>query len=124
MAVTKPSSVFRSSTVMWASWLTRVVMFARSSSSSSETGWRARSRACADVRHRRAPRVRALGRAARLRGGVDRAQHRLGFAALVFGGRVNTPICGDAQAFHPAGGVWAGKNALYFGGRVQKAKLP
>jgi len=43
---------------------------------------------------------------------------------LVFGGRVNTPICGDAQAFHPAGGVWAGKNALYFGGRVQKAKLP
>ena len=43
---------------------------------------------------------------------------------LVFGGRVNTPICGDAQAFHPAGGVWTGKNALYFGGRVQKAKLP
>ena len=43
---------------------------------------------------------------------------------LVFGGRMNTPICGDAQAFHPAGGNWAGKNALYFGGRVQKAKLP
>ena len=43
---------------------------------------------------------------------------------LVFGGRINTPICGDAQAFHPAGRMWTGKNALYFGGRVEKAKVP
>jgi prepilin-type N-terminal cleavage/methylation domain-containing protein len=43
---------------------------------------------------------------------------------LVFGGQLNTPICGDAQAFHPASGIWMGKNALYFGGRVQKSKAP
>ena len=42
---------------------------------------------------------------------------------LVFGGRLNTPICGDAAAFHPASGTWTGKNALYFGGRVEKSKL-
>jgi prepilin-type N-terminal cleavage/methylation domain-containing protein len=41
---------------------------------------------------------------------------------LVFGGRLNTPLCGDAEAFHPASGIWMGKNALYFGGRVQKSK--
>ena len=41
---------------------------------------------------------------------------------LIFGGRLNTPLCGDAQAFHPGGGIWTGKNALYFGGREQKAK--
>lgn len=41
---------------------------------------------------------------------------------LVFGGRLNTPLCGDAAAFHLGGGIWTGKNALYFGGRVQKAK--
>jgi len=39
---------------------------------------------------------------------------------LVFGGRLNTPLCGDAEAFHPAGGIWTGKNALFFGGRVEK----
>ena len=43
---------------------------------------------------------------------------------LVFGGRLNTPLCGDAAAFHPASGIWTGKNALYFGGRVQKSKAP
>ena len=43
---------------------------------------------------------------------------------LVFGGRLNTPLCGDAEAFHTAGGIWTGKNALYFGGRVQKSKAP
>ena len=43
---------------------------------------------------------------------------------LVFGGRLNTPISGDAEAFHPASGIWTGKNALYFGGRVQKSKAP
>jgi prepilin-type N-terminal cleavage/methylation domain-containing protein len=41
---------------------------------------------------------------------------------LVFGGRLNTPLCGDAAAFHPASGIWAGKNALFFGGRVEKTK--
>ena len=43
---------------------------------------------------------------------------------LVFGGQLNTPLCGDAQAFHPASGIWMGKNALYFAGRVQKSKAP
>ncbi len=40
----------------------------------------------------------------------------------IFGGRVNTPLCSDAEAFHPASGVWTGKNALYFEGRVQKCR--
>ena len=42
--------------------------------------------------------------------------------ALVFGGQLNTPLCGDAQTFHPASGIRMGKNALYFVGRVQKSK--
>jgi hypothetical protein len=41
---------------------------------------------------------------------------------MVFGGRLNTPICGDAAAFHPASGAYSGKNALFFGGRVDRAK--
>jgi prepilin-type N-terminal cleavage/methylation domain-containing protein len=40
----------------------------------------------------------------------------------IFGGRVNTPLSSDAEAFHPGGGIWTGKNALYFEGRVQKCK--
>ena len=43
---------------------------------------------------------------------------------VIFGGRLNTPLCEDAEAFHPASGSWTGKNALYFGGRVQKCKAP
>jgi hypothetical protein len=38
----------------------------------------------------------------------------------IFGGRLSTPLLGDASAFHPAAGNWSGKNALYFGGRVDK----
>jgi prepilin-type N-terminal cleavage/methylation domain-containing protein len=38
----------------------------------------------------------------------------------IFGGRLNTPLAGDASAFHPATGKWSGKNALFFGGRVDK----
>jgi prepilin-type N-terminal cleavage/methylation domain-containing protein len=41
---------------------------------------------------------------------------------IVFGGRMNTPLSGDSVAFHGARGVWTGKNALYFDGRVQKTK--
>jgi type II secretory pathway pseudopilin PulG len=41
----------------------------------------------------------------------------------LFGGRNNTPLMGDAAVFHPAEGIWMGKNALYFDGRVEKAKL-
>jgi general secretion pathway protein G len=41
----------------------------------------------------------------------------------LFGGRADTPLMGDANIFHPAGGIWIGKNALYFDGRVEKAKL-
>jgi type II secretory pathway pseudopilin PulG len=43
---------------------------------------------------------------------------------IIFGGRLNTPLVGDAEAFHLAGGVWTGKNALYFEGRVQKSRSP
>ena len=42
----------------------------------------------------------------------------------IFGGRMNTPLVGDAVAFHVERGVWTGKNALYFDGRVEKTKRP
>ena len=42
---------------------------------------------------------------------------------LVFGGRLNTPLIGDAEPVHGASGAWTGKNALYFDGRVEKAKI-
>ncbi len=41
---------------------------------------------------------------------------------ILFGGRINTPLMGDAETFHDSSGMWSGKNALYFEGRVQKAK--
>ncbi|MEI7729424.1 MAG: type II secretion system protein [Verrucomicrobiota bacterium] len=41
---------------------------------------------------------------------------------LVFGGRINTPLIGDSAAFHDAEGIWTGKNALFFEGRVDKTK--
>jgi len=40
----------------------------------------------------------------------------------IFGGRLNTPLIGDAAAFHGAEGAWLGKNALYFDGRVGRTK--
>lgn len=42
----------------------------------------------------------------------------------LFGGRNDTPIMGDADPFHHPSGIWMGKNALYFDGRVQKVRLP
>ena len=42
---------------------------------------------------------------------------------IIFGGRLNTPLIGDADGFHGDRGGWTGKNALYFDGRVDKAKL-
>jgi prepilin-type N-terminal cleavage/methylation domain-containing protein len=41
----------------------------------------------------------------------------------IFGGRLNTPLLGDAEANHPKSANSAGKNALYLDGRVQKAKI-
>jgi hypothetical protein len=41
---------------------------------------------------------------------------------LVFGGRLNTPLIGDANAFHPASGNRTSKNALFFGGRVERTR--
>ena len=38
----------------------------------------------------------------------------------IFGGRLNTPLVGDANAFHPVNASCSGKNALFFGGRVDK----
>jgi prepilin-type N-terminal cleavage/methylation domain-containing protein len=43
---------------------------------------------------------------------------------IIFNGRLNTPIMGDADAFHPAEGIWMGKNALFFEGRVDKVQWP
>lgn len=42
----------------------------------------------------------------------------------LFGGRDGTPIMGDADPVHAARGTSLGKNALYFDGRVQKARVP
>ncbi|MFM1942114.1 MAG: hypothetical protein RI897_1096 [Verrucomicrobiota bacterium] len=42
----------------------------------------------------------------------------------LFGGREETPITGDANPFHGERGQFMGKNALYFDGRVEKARLP
>ncbi len=42
----------------------------------------------------------------------------------LFGGRNEVPILGDADPFHGARGKLMGKNALYFDGRVEKARLP
>lgn len=41
---------------------------------------------------------------------------------LLFGGRNDTPLMGDANAVHRTGGNSLGKNALYFDGRVDKAR--
>jgi prepilin-type N-terminal cleavage/methylation domain-containing protein len=43
---------------------------------------------------------------------------------LIFGGRYTTPLVGDANSFHPAEGLWTGRNALYLDGRVEKTKNP
>jgi prepilin-type N-terminal cleavage/methylation domain-containing protein len=41
----------------------------------------------------------------------------------IFGGRKDTPLMGDADAFHPANKSNSGKNALYFDNRVEHAKF-
>lgn len=43
---------------------------------------------------------------------------------VIFGGRLNTPLIGDANSFHPAHGTWTGKNALFLDGRVEMTQLP
>lgn len=43
---------------------------------------------------------------------------------VIFGGSYTTPLLGDANSFHPAHGVWTGKNALFLDGRVEKTRLP
>ena len=40
----------------------------------------------------------------------------------IFHGRLNTPLIGDAEAFHDAKAGLSGKNALYFDGRVDKGR--
>jgi prepilin-type N-terminal cleavage/methylation domain-containing protein len=41
----------------------------------------------------------------------------------LFGCRADTPIIGDADPFHGRDGIWMGKNALYFDGRVERVRL-
>lgn len=43
---------------------------------------------------------------------------------VIFGGRYTTPLVGDGNSFHPAGGGWTGKNALFLDGRMERTKLP
>lgn len=43
---------------------------------------------------------------------------------LVFGGRLYTPLVGDAEGFHPAASKRLGKNALFFGGHVERMRVP
>ena len=45
-----------------------------------------------------------------------------GIVESIFGGRLNTPLIGDADPYHGASKQWTGKNALYFEGRVERAK--
>jgi prepilin-type N-terminal cleavage/methylation domain-containing protein len=40
----------------------------------------------------------------------------------LFGSRADTPLIGDANPFHETRGASLGKNALYFDGRVDKAR--
>jgi prepilin-type processing-associated H-X9-DG protein len=46
-----------------------------------------------------------------------------GLVEVIFGGRVNTPLAGDAEPFHVPGGDYLGKNALFFDGRVEGARV-
>jgi len=46
-----------------------------------------------------------------------------GLVEIVFGGRLNTPLLGDADPNHGARGKNLGKNALYFDGRVEGAQV-
>jgi len=41
---------------------------------------------------------------------------------IIFKGRENTPLVGDADPFHGAGGIWTGKNAVFLDGRVAKVR--
>lgn len=41
----------------------------------------------------------------------------------IFGGRLNTPLLGDADANHPKSAQSSGKNSLYFEGRVEKSRI-
>jgi len=41
----------------------------------------------------------------------------------LFGSRTDTPLIGDANPFHGAHGALVGKNALYFDGRVERARM-
>jgi len=43
---------------------------------------------------------------------------------ILFGNRDETPIIGDANPYHGARGILTGQNALYFDGRVEKARVP
>ncbi len=42
-----------------------------------------------------------------------------GMVETIFGGRLNTPLVGDAEPVHGT----AGKNALYFEGRVERSRI-
>ena len=42
----------------------------------------------------------------------------------LFGNSDDTPLIGDANPYHGVSGKLTGKNALYFDGRVEKARVP
>ncbi len=53
----------------------------------------------------------------------DLSPATFGLVELVFGGRNNTPLIGDSEPYHVAEGQSLGKNALFFDGRVESAKV-
>lgn len=53
----------------------------------------------------------------------DLSPAAFGLIEVVFGGRLNTPLIGDAEPYHVAEGLSLGKNALFFDGRVEPARV-
>jgi prepilin-type N-terminal cleavage/methylation domain-containing protein len=45
-----------------------------------------------------------------------------GLVETIFGGRINTPLIGDANSYHGSSGS-VNKNALFFDGRVEQTKF-
>lgn len=54
----------------------------------------------------------------------DWSEETKGLVEIIFGGRLNTPLIGDAGPAHGESAEWTGKNALYFDGRVEKTRQP
>jgi prepilin-type N-terminal cleavage/methylation domain-containing protein len=54
----------------------------------------------------------------------DWSDETKGLIEKIFGSRLNTPLVGDADPVHEPNGPKLGKNALFFDGRVEQARIP